>query len=97
MTVITSYSTFSGNSITGYDPISADLTFGISIDGSSDYNVITGNVIFDYTNSGAGSGTGIRILSTSCEENTVVGNTIHACDTPISDSGLNSYIANNNI
>ena len=97
VTVITSYSTFSGNSITGYDPISADLTFGISIDGSSDYNVITGNVIFDYTNSGAGSGTGIRILSTSCEENTVVGNTIHACDTPISDSGLNSYIANNNI
>jgi len=93
----TAYSTFSGNSITGYNPISADDIYGILVDDNSDYNVITGNLIFDYTNSGTGSGTGIRIDSVTCDENTVVGNTVHSCDTAISNLGSNTYLANNNI
>jgi parallel beta-helix repeat protein len=89
--------TFSGNTIRGNNPISASNFYGIFLDSGADYNVISGNLISDYVNSGAGTGMGVRINTASCDETTIVGNTILNCDTAISDSGTNTFAINNNI
>jgi hypothetical protein len=96
-TISSRYSTFSGNSIRGYDPNSGNGFWGIYMDVGSDYNVLTGNLIFDFANSGGATARGILIASSSCDENTIVGNTILNCDIAIQDLGTNTYLANNNI
>jgi hypothetical protein len=95
--IVTDYSTISGNSIRGYNPISADNIYGIYIESGSDYNVLSGNLISDYFNTGTGSGGGVYIASSSCDENAVIGNTILNCDTAITNLGTNTYLADNNI
>jgi hypothetical protein len=90
-------STFSGNSIRGTNPGSASNIYGIFLGSNADYNVISGNLISDYLNSGAGTGIGVRIDNSNCDENTIVGNTILNCDTAISDLSATTYIADNNI
>ena len=92
----TDHSTLSGNSIRGYDPISGNGFWGIYMDGG-DYNVLTGNLIFDFANSGPAIARGIYISSSYSEENTIVGNTILNCDIAIEDLGTNTYIDANNI
>jgi hypothetical protein len=95
--VYTIYSNFDGNSIRSYNQNSANNLFAIYIGSGSDYNVFTGNLIYGYINTGSGTGYGIYIISSTCDENTIVGNTILSCDTSIYDLGTNSYISNNNI
>jgi len=95
--VATDYSTFSGNSIRGLDPDSLYTLYGIYVYTGSDFNVFTGNLIYNYSNVGDGIGYGVRVSTSSCVENTIVGNTFLSCETPISDSGTNTFIANNNI
>jgi hypothetical protein len=94
--VVTDYSTISGNSIRGYNPISTDDTYGIFLSSGSDYNAITGNLIYSYSNTGSGTGYGIRIDAASCDENTIVGNSFLSCDTAISNAGTNTFIDANN-
>jgi hypothetical protein len=97
ISVVTDYSTISGNSIRGYNALSSSDFHGIFIESGSDYNVLSGNLIHSYTNTGTGTGYGILIIAPSCEENTIVGNTVLGCDTAISNSGTNTYLADNNI
>ncbi|MFO7798116.1 MAG: hypothetical protein R6W84_18410, partial [Promethearchaeia archaeon] len=95
--VATDYSTFSGNSIRGLDPNSPYTLYAFYIYTGSDFNVLTGNLIYNYTNAGSGIGYGVRISTSHCDENTIVGNTFLSCETPISDSGTNTYDYYNNI
>jgi len=89
--------TYSGNSIRAYNPISTSNIYGMYVGAGSDHNVITGNLISDYLNSGSGTGYGVRINDASTDETTIVGNTILGCNTAISDLGTDTYAFDNNI
>ena len=97
ISVVTDYSTISGNSIRGYNALSSNNYYGIYIGSGSDYNVLSGNLIHSYFNGGTGTGYGISVIAASCDENTIVGNTVLNCDTAISNSGTGTYMADNNI
>ncbi|MHA1191306.1 MAG: hypothetical protein ACTSP9_03300 [Promethearchaeota archaeon] len=88
---------YSGNSIRGTNPMSSTDNYGIFVGAGSDYNIISGNLISDYVNTGSGTGIGVRVNAASSDETTIVGNTILNCDTAISDAGTNTYAVNNNI
>jgi parallel beta-helix repeat protein len=64
---------------------------GLTLWDDSDFNTITGNGIYNCINYGTGTGYGIRILSSSSEENTVIGNTALNNDVNWLDGGTDTF------
>ena len=72
---------------------------GIHLNNDVDFSVITGNSVFYCNNGGSGTGYGIRIIGSGCNENTVIGNTALYNDNNWSNSGTGTFgdTTNNNL
>jgi len=81
------YNTITGNTCNGNNADSATDGGGIWIDADSNENTINGNTCNGNSNIGSGTGYGIIINNSNCDNNTVVGNTALNNDTQYSDSG----------
>jgi hypothetical protein len=89
-------STICGNIIIGTKVSTVTDNFGIYLGSGSDYNLFSGNVIRGVNNTGSGVGFGFRIAYASCDENTVVGNTMLLNELNYSDAGTATYEFDNN-
>lgn len=89
------YWTIVGNIICNGSASSGGSAYGIKLNNNADYNVISGNLIYNIQNA-ISNAYGIGILS-GCTENTLVGNTALNCKTAnISDAGTGTLKSNNN-
>ncbi|MFX1337177.1 MAG: right-handed parallel beta-helix repeat-containing protein [Promethearchaeota archaeon] len=86
------YNILSGNYISDISSNTASNIAGISIASDSDYNTINGNGCFRCTNPGSGTGYGIFIVSSTCNENTIKGNTYSNNDVNIYNAGTGTEI-----
>ncbi|MFX0098724.1 MAG: NosD domain-containing protein [Candidatus Hodarchaeota archaeon] len=89
-------STYTGNRISCATVNTASNHYGIGLPGDADYNVFTGNYVMGCTNTGAGTGYGFSIDTSSALENTVVGNTFLGNDDDWEDNGTNTLDYGNN-
>jgi parallel beta-helix repeat protein len=93
------YNTIVGNNI--YDCDSNDIygrggiSVGNDVWNDCDYNVIEGNIVDGCTNTGSGTGYGVRINAANCNKNLVVGNILLNNDSNLSDIGTDTTLANN--
>lgn len=78
-----------GNYILTSDPNNASNLHGIRMDTTTG-TVISGNYIYNFKNTGAGTGYGIQLTANSIKV-ALVGNTIRGCDTNLDDSGTNTF------
>ncbi|MFX1568189.1 MAG: NosD domain-containing protein [Promethearchaeota archaeon] len=85
------YNVITGNLITNISRNDIVSFVGLELWDDSDFNLITGNGIYNCINNGTGFGYGIQILSSTSEENTVIGNTALNNDVNWVDGGTNTF------
>jgi parallel beta-helix repeat protein len=95
--VYSDYCTISNNIVRGYSvDAGVENIYGILCATGSDYNVFSGNNIYFIVNSGAGDGIGLGIEDSSCDQNTVVGNSMFNCNSNYLNYGTNTLASGNN-
>jgi len=85
------YNTLNANVIVGVSENDATSRYGIYLN-TSDNNIILGNNISSFTNSGDGVGYGIYVNDSGSEKNIIKENVLSGNDWPIWDAGSNTDI-----
>ena len=82
-----SYNNIIGNNCNGNDYDQVNDGGGIWISTNSDYNIVSGNMLYDNVNIGAGTSFGINIFDNTCNENVIGTNSLQSNDTDYNDAG----------
>jgi len=85
------YNIVSSNLISNMTDDSSNTFAGIHLNNDVDFTVITGNNVFNCINVGPGTGYGIRIIGSGCNENTVIGNTALNNENNWDNSGTDTF------